>query len=110
MNCKKFLAGWNCSMGVACLVLLFGIAGPISTTGAIQAAETPREPVAAEGHDLSLFVGVTQEGSEEAGSIGAEYEYRASGWFGVGGLVDFAFGDVRTGVIGVSALSLFSSV
>ena len=56
---------------------------------------------AADEQSLSLFVGNTDDRGEDAFSLGLAYEYRFSELLGVGGFVDHAGGDVRTGVVGV---------
>ena len=53
---------------------------------------------------LALFLGATtptESASETSFTIGADYERRLPGIWGVGGLVDFAIGDFkRTAIVG----------
>jgi len=45
-------------------------------------------------HHLALFLGNTQEGSDEHGfSIGADYEYRFNQMIGLGGIIEYAGGE-----------------
>ena len=50
---------------------------------------------------LGLFLGETFEGSEEAFTLGLEYERRLSESFGIGLLVEHVFGDLDFWVYGV---------
>ena len=52
-------------------------------------------------NELALFMGVTDDDQETAFSLGLDYEYRLNRRLGVGGLVDWASGDLRSGVLGV---------
>jgi hypothetical protein len=67
-----------------------GLAQRESPTGASEEAE-PRYR-----NKVSGFIGVTLEGEEAAAfTLGADYERRLGGPFGVGVLVERAFGDAR---------------
>ena len=50
---------------------------------------------------LTLFGGVTQDGSDTGASFGLEYEYRIRQLWGIGGLAEYAGGDFDSWVIGV---------
>ena len=50
---------------------------------------------------LSLFAGVTDDRGDNVFSLGLDYEYKFSEVFGIGDLLDYAGGDVRTAVVGV---------
>lgn len=50
---------------------------------------------------VALFAGVTDDDNETAPTLGFDYERRLSGLIGIGGLVDFALGDLRAAVLGV---------
>jgi len=53
-------------------------------------------------HEFALFLGVTDEkGHDSQFSTGVEYEYRFSHRWGIGGLIDYARGDLRNRIIGV---------
>ena len=70
----------------------------------VAAAETEREhPEGADSHrhSMELFLGNTNEESEDAFTIGLGYEYRLEEHFGVGFLVEGIAGDLREWIIGV---------
>ena len=50
---------------------------------------------------MSLFLGSTQEGSEESFTIGLDYEYRIRKHLGIGAFADYAGGDIRSTAFGV---------
>lgn len=50
---------------------------------------------------IFLFVGKTQDGSENGASIGFEYVYRISPHFSIGGLGEYAGGDFDSWLIGI---------
>jgi hypothetical protein len=50
---------------------------------------------------ISFFGGNTQDGSENGVSVGLEYEYAMTRYFGVGGLLEYAGGDFDAWVLGV---------
>jgi len=55
-------------------------------------------------HHVALFLGNTQDGSENGFSVGIDYEYRLTELFGIGGLVEYADGDFDSWV---AAIPLF---
>ena len=50
---------------------------------------------------FAVFLGVTEEEEHSAFSVGFDYERRLTRLFGIGALIDFATGDVRSGVWGI---------
>jgi len=50
---------------------------------------------------ISLFGGNTQDGSENGVSVGLEYEYALTRYFGLGGLLEYAEGDFDSWILGV---------
>jgi len=52
-------------------------------------------------HEVALFAGATDDDREIAFTLGFDYEYRLNRLLGIGGLVDFALGDLRSAVLGV---------
>jgi hypothetical protein len=79
-----------------CLALL--LPTPIHAEGGGEASHAPSFK-----HDIAFFVGVTEDRSEEAFTLGFEYDYRIVNWVGLGGLIDVAFGDERTRLIAAAA-------
>ena len=62
------------------------------------------EEGAAHRHHVALFIGDTHVESEDKFTLGVDYEDRLTPLFGVGGLVDHAFGDHETTVVGGGAV------
>jgi len=52
-------------------------------------------------NEVAFFMGATDDDQEVAFTLGVDYEYRFARRFGLGGLVDFALGDLRSVVLGV---------
>jgi hypothetical protein len=53
-------------------------------------------------HELALFLGATDEpGHDPEFSLGFEYEYRFAPRWGIGGLFDYAGGELRNTVLGI---------
>jgi hypothetical protein len=50
---------------------------------------------------LILFVGYAQSDDEGGGSVGFEYEYKINSLLGVGGMVEYAGGELDSWLIGV---------
>jgi len=96
---------------IALAILLCGFAG----TAAGSESEGEEAPVTAEPgehgghadeppHELALFLGVTDEkGHGAEGTIGLEYAYALYPRWSVGGLIDYAGGDLRNTVLGIPA-------
>jgi hypothetical protein len=64
-------------------------------------AEEPETGGPESRHEVTLFAGVTDDDQEVAFTLGADYEYHFTQLLGIGALVDFAFGDLRSKVFGV---------
>ena len=72
----------------------------VLVAGPARAADEPdQEPESR--NEVAFFMGVTDDDQETAFSLGLDYEYRLNRRLGIGGLVDYAFGDLRSGVLGV---------
>ena len=52
-------------------------------------------------HEVAFFMGATDDDEEVAFTLGVDYERRLTPLLGIGGLVDFALGDLRSAVFGV---------
>ena len=63
------------------------------------ADEPDQEPESRNG--VAFFMGATDDDQEVAFTLGVDYEYRFARRFGLGGLIDFALGDLRSFVLGV---------
>jgi hypothetical protein len=72
---------------------------------AVATAEEPASTADKEAvdfrHKVSLFGGMTQDGSDHGASVGLEYEYRLGPYLGIGGLAEYAGGDFDSWVLGV---------
>jgi hypothetical protein len=68
------------------------------------AGEPGQEPESR--NEVAFFMGVTDDDQETAFSLGLDYECRLKRRLGVGGLVDWASGDLRSGVLGVPVFIL----
>jgi hypothetical protein len=72
---------------------------------ALATAEEPASTADKEAVDfrnkVSLFGGMTQDGSDHGASVGLEYEYRLGPYLGIGGLAEYAGGDFDSWVLGV---------
>ncbi len=70
---------------------------------AIAIAEDPASTADKEADDfrnrVSLFGGMTQDGSEYGASVGLEYEYRLGPHLGLGGLAEYTGGDFDSWVL-----------
>ncbi len=49
--------------------------------------------------DISLFLGASSNSDETAFTIGADYQYRISRVFGVGAILDYAGGDIKSTLV-----------
>ncbi len=52
--------------------------------------------------DISLFLGASSSSNETAFTIGMDYQYRISRVFGVGVILDYAGGDIRSTLVAPS--------
>lgn len=88
-------------------LLLFFLLAPVS--GLAQTTETTQDleyPMPAhesreQRHTIALFLGDTYVDGENGFTLGLDYEYRFTRRFGIGGMVDYVFGDFRSFVAGV---------
>jgi hypothetical protein len=78
---------------LACVVVV--VAGMVGSTH-VQAADWGGEQ-----HHLSGFLGGSKDGSKSGFTVGAEYEYRMSEMYGIGGLFEYAGGDFEETLLGV---------
>ena len=87
-----------CNMKFSFLLLVVLVLVPYG----VQAEEaTHREHSSELEHHqhAAVFVGNTQDGSDNGFSVGVEYEYKISKVLGIGGLVEYAGGDFDSWVI-----------
>ena len=50
-------------------------------------------------HSVAFFMGNTHDGSEDGFSVGLDYEYRLSETNGIGGLIEYASGELDSWVV-----------
>lgn len=81
------------------MVILMCTLFPLTAAAEDSPAGTSED--AGGGQRLSMFVGNTQDGSENGLSVGLEYEYRWTRKFGVGALAEYAGGDFDSWVVGI---------
>ncbi len=80
---KRILITW----GVFSIFLFAGIGGPNSACAESEKMERRDK--------LGVFGGITQESSDLGGSLGLRYEYLFFEGYGIGGILEFAFGSVE---------------
>jgi len=82
-------------------VIVLVIFAQVSGAKSVFAADGEREEEEFHRNSVALFAGVTDDDQETAPTLGFDYEYRFARHFGIGGLVDFALGDLRSAVLGM---------
>jgi len=85
------------------LATVIGCSAPLAIVQAEEHEHGTAHEASHEYHPnlLGLFIGVTDEGREEALTIGVEYERRINKSFGIGVFAEHLFGDANFWVYGV---------
>lgn len=81
------------------MVILMCTLFPLTAAAEDSPAGTSED--AGGGQQLSMFVGNTQDSSENGLSVSLEYEYRWTRKFGVGALAEYAGGDFDSWVVAI---------
>ena len=88
-------------------ILLFLLFSAIIVPNSVIAEEATQSDHSNElehDHNLAFFMGNTHDGSEDGFSVGMGYEYRLSETNGIGGLVEYASGELDSWVVAVPLL------
>jgi hypothetical protein len=91
-------------LSASILVALLALAGPAARASDTDPAhgEAPHTGTPHYQHELTLFLGVTDEsGHDSQGTVGVEYLHRMGERWGMGGLIDYAGGNQRNWIAGV---------
>jgi hypothetical protein len=88
-------------LGLMAWLMICGFPVPVADAAVHEAGSAHEASHEFHRNTLGLFVGVTDEGREEAVTLGIEYERRLNKSFGIGLFAEYLFGDADFWVYGV---------
>jgi len=83
-------------------ILFFLLVAAIIVPNEVMAEEETQSEHSSEfehRHSVAFFMGNTHDGSEDGFSVGLDYEYRLSETNGIGGLIEYASGELDSWVV-----------